>query len=1164
MLSTTISINLKKKCRTWGIGIISLFFLIFIVNADANAFQNTQDDTVGIQLLASQDNTEEEILITMNIKEMNLADALEEFAEKLRVGISYNTNVMPDKKVTIDMTAPVYKILYKLLEDTGLEPVVPSSRDVIVIQEKKDVRENEDLFQETVRGLVVDGETGEALPGVNVVVDGALEDFGSAVGATTNSNGEYEVNVPEGFNTLIFTYIGYQSLEVNIDGRNEINIELLSDVQLLEDLVVVGYGTQRRETLTGSVSAIRSEELITTRNENPENMLTGKVAGVRVVQITSEPGSFSNVFDIRGMGNPLVVIDGVPRDNFTRMDADDIESISVLKDASAAVYGVRAANGVVLITTKRGSGEALELNYSGNMGWQYPSGSPRSVSAADWMVLQNELNMHNVNGGARRFTEDEIDLYRDGTLQDTDWYNAVMRRGAPQTNHTLSASGSAGGVNFYTSAGYQYQESFLRSDDLNYDRFNVRTNLSSQLSDNLTLSLNLNGIMDQRNRPDDNSDWIIRSFQRSNPTQPIYANNTPPFYQEGMVDGSNPITMMDADIGGYRTDDNKWFQSSMTLDFDVPHVTGLAARALVSYDLQVGDSRRFIREFNQFNYDAASDAYLPVTHNSPNRYRSEYSTSESFLYQFTVNYDFMLTEDHNLDILLLLEGSQRKADNFFAQRELALDLDRLFAGSSTNQIGSMSANPADLYEEANQGVVGRLNYDFRSKYLAEFSFRYDGSSRFGEDQQWGFFPAVSAGWLFSEESFWKDSRLSFIQYAKLRASYGKMGDDSASSYQFITGYTYPASGNNNRLPGGHLFDGSFVSSSANRGIANPNITWFTSEMANFGIELDAWSGLLEIEADYFFRERSGLLTTRAESLPVVVGASLPQENLNGDFTQGFELQLRHRNMIGGFNYGVRGLFSFTRTKNKYVEFPEAGNSYENWRLNNNDRWQGIWWGYGDIGRFTSYEDIANSETYVGRGALPGDYILEDWNGDGIISSLDEHPISYNGVPLINFGLTLNGQYKGFDLNMHFQGSAMNYVQYEEQLIQPMWGSPNSNALEMFLDRWRPTDPFADPYDHDTEWIEGHYAYTGTVAPANSYFRMNRGDYIRLKSVEIGYNIPFEWTTSIGIQDARVYVNAYNIFTLTRMEFIDPEHPADNWGNLYPLNKTVSVGLNFKF
>lgn len=998
----------------------------------------------------------------------------------------------------------------------------------------------------------------------NPIIGASVIEKGTTNGTITNIDGAFNLEVNSVNSIINISYIGYKPQILRATVGTNLLITLLEESKSLDEVVVVGYGTQKKVTLTGAVSAINNSEIVTTKNENVQNMLTGKIPGIRVLQKSSEPGEFNNSFDIRGMGSPLIIIDGIPRDNMNRINPEDIESVSVLKDASAAIYGVRAANGVVLITTKKGKSGSLELNYEGNITWQNPSGSVKTVSAADWMTLKDEQSMHNVNGGTLPYSSDDIEAYRNGTKKGTDWWGAVLRNWAPQTEHTISATGGNDRTQFYLSAGYLYQQSFFKSNDLNYTKYSVRSNLTSKLTNRLTVGLSMSGIMDQKDQPYTSADWILRAMQRAPALQPIYANDNQDYLMYGWIEGDNPVAMMDSNLTGYKKYNNKWFQSSANFSYDVPYIQGLTAKGLFSYDYEVCDNRLYQKAYNEYTYDQASDRYISKAVQGTSTFRREFYSHQSLLYQFSLNYAHTFNSNHNVSALLLWEGSKREGDNFYAQRELALNLDQLFAGNSLNQQGNMNTDAGALYKKVNLGLVGKLGYDYKSKYLAEFDFRYDGSSMFGSGHQWGFFPAASVGWRISEENFWKESKLSFIDNMKFRGSYGKLGDDSASSYQFITGYTYPSGGDNNRLPGGYIFDGTFVNSSANKGIANQNITWYVAKTLDLGFDFEAWNGLLGVTFDYFNRNRTGLLATRNLSLPAIVGASLPQENLNGDSTHGYELELSHRNRIGDFGYNLKGIFTFTRTKTTYEERGKAGNSYDNWRNNNNNRVQNIIWGYGNGGRYQSYSDIANSSAYTGYGTLPGDYEYQDWNGDGIISDLDVHPIGYQNVPLINFSLNIGANWKGFDLNVLLQGTTMQYNRYIEQLREPMWGNAYSNALGYFMDRWHPTDITADPYDPSTTWTSGKYAYTGSVPDEYSEYNIHNSSYVRLKSLEIGYSLSQKVLKRTGAKNVRFYVNGYNLFTIKSVPF-DPEHSgSDSYGNLYPLNRTISVGVNIKF
>lgn len=1015
----------------------------------------------------------------------------------------------------------------------------------------------------TVMGTVYD-ERKEPLIGANVSEKGFATN-----GVSTDMDGKFVLQVSNPNAILHVSYIGYESRDVPIKGSSQLSIILAEDQEILSEVVVVGYGVQKKASLTGAITAVTSSDIITTRNENVQNMLTGKLPGVRVMQKSSEPGAFSNNFDIRGLGTPLIIIDGIPRGHIDRLDANDIESISVLKDASAAVYGVRAANGVVLITTKRGSKGAATLEYSGNFGWQHPSGSVKSTNATDFMTLRNEKMMNNVNGGTLPFTDEDFNAYYNGTKRSTSWWDETLRDWAPQSQHSLNITGGTEAVNYYVSGGFMEQESFFKKNDLKYNRFNIRSNISAQINKYLSVDMNVDGIYDRKSQPYTNSDWILRAMQRAPSIDQVYANNNPEYLKYGMIEGDNPVALSDKSVVGYKQYRKKFFQSSMALTYVIPFIEGLKAKVLYSYDYQSDDNDLYKKAHNLYLYDEASDEYEAKGMASPGEYKKEHFSKENKLYQFSLSYNKTFNNDHNLNALLLYEGAERRGDNIYAQRELSIDLDQLFAGNTEKQIGNQYTGSNDLFTRTNIGIVGKIGYDFQSKYLLDVNFRQDGSSYFQKGKRWGFFPSASIGWRVSEEAFWKNAAINVINNLKIRTSYGKVGDDGDAAYQWLQGYTYPAGGDNNKLPGGYFFDGQFINASASKGIINPDITWYEAKTFNLGLDMEAWNGLAGITFDFFTRYRTGLLTSRAASLPGVVGADLPKENLNSDFTRGFEIELSHRNQFSLMNddlrYGVKGWVSVTRTKKHHDERSRAGNSYENWKNNNQNRYLGLHWGYADGGRFNSYEQIANSNVYYGRSTLPGDYIYVDWNGDGIINHLDSHPFAFEQgkTPFLSYSFTLNADWKGFDVNALFQGTGMGSIKYVEQLREPMWGNDNSSALTYFMDRWHPENPKVDPFDHTTQWIRGKYAYTGHLSDENSEFNVRSTDYLRLKTLEIGYTLPKHLITKIGVQNIRIYANAYNLFTISDLE-MDPEHTSENYGNTYPLNKTYSIGLNVKF
>ncbi len=1017
----------------------------------------------------------------------------------------------------------------------------------------------------TITGFVLD-EQDEPLIGATVKL---VENIKSVT--VTDFDGKFTIKAATG-NFLEVSYVGYNNQKVNITDQSDYVIKLVPSDQLLSEVVVVGYGTQKKATLTGAVSQLTSDEMQVTKSQDAKNMLTGKVPGVRITQATSEPGDFSQGnFDIRGYGgSPLIVVDGVPRGNFERLDPNEIESISVLKDASAAIYGAQGGNGVILVTTKKGQEGRAKVSYSMYYGIQTPAEMLKPVGSIDRMTLYNEKTMRSLTLPTLTFDDAAFEAFYSGAKTSTDWYDAVMKNHAPQQQHTVSVSGGTSNIDYFVNFSYLDQKGFLKSDALDYNRYNVRSNINAYINDYISIGAKVAGTIDERNRPYEETWRMFGTLWRSVPDESVYVNNNPNYLAKPTADINNPVALIDSDISGYRKNVTKLFSSTFDATIKIPHVKGLELKGKFSYDNTIQNNTVWQKEFNEYTYDAATDIYNPVKKNSPSKLTRTNVDSWSTLWQAAINYHNTFGEN-DVTGLLLYEETYTKSDDLIGSRFFTLQIPYLFAGNSEDQ----NVTGGNVTELARKALVGRLTYDYAGKYLAEFAFRYDGSSKFASGKQWGFFPSAQIGWRISEESFLKD--VLWVDNLKIRASWGKMGDDSAALYQFITGFDYPntSGGIYNNYPKGYVFDGQVINALGFRTAANPNITWYTIKTTNIGVDADFWRGMLGVTAEIYQRDRSGLLASRIVSLPGTFGTTMPQENLNSDRTRGFELELRHRNRVGDFNYNVSGNLSLTRTENRYVERTASGNSYANWMATNNtNRYNDIWMGWGANGRFETWKDLAYAEAY-GKGmgsnnSLPGDYIYEDWNGDGVIDDNDKHPIATTiskggdnqNYPLLNFGLTLSGEWKGIDLSMTFQGSGMSYVSYGSQLSSPLgW---NGNALDLFLDRWHPVDPKADPYNPANSWYTGYYSYGGTTPDQNSEFAIQKGDYMRLKTAEIGYTLPKKWTSVVGVQNLRIYINAYNLFTLTNVKGLDPEKPSALYGQMYPLNRTYNFGASITF
>lgn len=997
----------------------------------------------------------------------------------------------------------------------------------------------------TVRGTVADSLSGEALPGVSVTQPGRRG------GVSTDESGNFQLNVSGPDAVLVFSFLGYRTKKVGLEGETLVEVRLVTDAASLDEVVVVGYGEQKKVSVTGAIATVGNEEVKSIPTSNVVTGLAGRLPGLRVTQRTGEPGAYATSFDIRGFGTPLVVIDGVVRDrgSFARLDPNDIESISVLKDASAAVYGIQAANGVILVTTKKGHQGKPTISYTANYEWQQVTDAPEVGNAYQFAVLTTE---NEINGGRApgetTFSQEDIQKFQEGTYPSTDWYGVVARDFSTMHRHNLNVSGGSERISYYTSLGYLNEEGLWKSGDLNYQRYNLRSNVTGQITEGLEAELFIEGMMETKNEPGEAA-WNVFKFTWMNiPTFPVYANNNPDYLQD-MTYPWHPLAMTTADIGGYTQSKTRFFQGNVTLNYNVPFLEGLNAKIRTSFYSEGLFRKTWKKKYELYDYDKLEEEYvLRGIQNNPSNLTEDYRPMERLSVLGQLSYGRLFAGAHNVNATLVFEERHEKNDNMWARKRFAIDIDQFFAGISDNQ----EVNSSGIYEFANQSVIGRLNYDYQSKYLAEFGFNYGGSSRFPKGKRWGFFPFVSAGWRLSEEPFIRDN-LPFITNLKIRGSWGQMGDDGASSFQFLTGYNYPS--------GNYVFDGDVISGLGFRGMPNPNITWYSVTTKNLGVELEIKNGLFSAEVDLFQRDRSGLLATRLLTIPGTVGAELPQENLNEDMRRGVELVVGHVKRSGGFRYDISANVTYTRGQPSKLERNPEANSYLNWRRNPLDRWDNMTWGYEYIGQFRTYEEIYDSPVQDGQGnrtLRPGDFKYEDVNKDGEITSLDEIPIARSHIPDVSYGLNLRMAWKRFDLSLLLQGAARFNFQYIEQLRAPLpWGR---NSLTMFMDRWH----HEDIYDTSSPWVPGKYPATNYPASNNwsSEFWWPDASYVRLKSLEIGYTAD-ELLEKTGIQ-LRVFASGFNLFTLSGLDYVDPEKDPNTYNYLYPLMRVYNLGVNVTF
>jgi len=1026
--------------------------------------------------------------------------------------------------------------------------------------------ENSSLIQQTRRltGKILDTR-GNPLPGVTIVIKG------TTVGTVSDDQGNFTLeNVPDNSSVLV-SFVGMVTQEIVVGDQTNITVTMADENIGLEEVVAVGYATQRRATLTGSVASVRNDELVVTKNENVANMLTGKLPGVRVVQKSSAPGDYNTVIDIRGMGTPLFVVDGVTRDQgyFARMDPLEIENISVLKDGSAAIYGLRAANGVILVTTKSGTSQngKVDITYSGNYSAQQFLNVPEGVNAQDYMTLRNEQTWQNFNNNylVRQnpiFTQADMQPYIDGKPS-YNWMDAVFNKTTPQQQHNISIDGGNDKLRYFMSLAYGHQEGSYKGGGFTDDKWNFRSTVDAQITNRLKAKVTLGAILDKQTSPTGTGWSTYKAAWLMRPDAPIYANDNP-LYLNGdaslLYDGRNMVAEVLKDKVGYDIRNTRRLNGMMILNYDIPGIKGLSAKGSYDYAMSLPENTTYRSTYPLYVYNPGTDIYTPSIKNSPSYANRSAGFNFDTDMQLGLHYNNRF-DKHNVSSFIIFEEAYSKWDSFSAYRELLIDSEYLFAGEELNQ-RAQGGLPGD---RLSQSLIGSLTYDFNEKYLFDFKFRYDGSSRFPEGSRWGFFPSVAAGWRISEENFMKNN-LPVISNMKLRASYGEMGDDgSASNYPPTLGFNLT---NNVSWVFNNVLSGGVVP----QAIPNPYLTWYHIKMYNIALDLGLFRNKLSGTFELYQRDRTGLLARGDAVVPGTVGATLPQENLNADRNFGWELSLAYRNQIRDFSYSLGGQISATRSmRTEWLE-GIANNQYDHWRNRTSGRYNNIWWGNESDHMFTSLEEIRNYKLPMGQGSTPGDWILNDWNNDGVIDGNDTHPLATSGLPLFNYGINMGVSWKNFDMVALFQGAYGVYAQYGELLVSPL-SFGGQNTLSYFLDRWRPSDPNADYFSTSTEWIQGYYPVTGHDGRRTGTNLVQDASYLRLKTLEIGYTLPDKLISKAGVKNLRIYLSGYNLLTFTGLANVDPERagadPATDSTPYvdfysYPVNKTYSLGVVIKF
>lgn len=1037
--------------------------------------------------------------------------------------------------------------------------------------------------QRTVTGKVIDTEK-QPVVGANVVVKEAN------IGAITDVDGKFTINVPSSASILAISFIGYVTKEVEVGNIAVIDVTLENEATSLDEVVVVGYGTQKKTTVTGSVSTLNGSEVAATPVPNISQSIAGKMAGVSMRPNGGQPGYDSPDIHIRGIattGNnsPLVVVDGIIRSNINQIDPNIIESVSVLKDAAAvAPYGLGGANGVILITTKKGTSGAPTLTFNSYYGMQSPTYNyyPNLLNAREYMSLKNEAYLNDYlgevpGGGQLPFEQSLIDDYDNLHAGDPDKYpesnpSEYVNMRVPVQNYNLQISGGTDNIKYYTGLGFFKQNGLFAP--MNYNRYNYNMNLESQVTKTTKVSLSLMGSIEKTNNvdPAESASGLFRSGYKFIPIKSIYYSNG--FW--GEFAGRSPVAVLNS--GGYVHNNNNTLLTNIAVEQQLPFIKGLSVKGLFSYDPNQRTIKNWHRPFYFYSQNLNTTPYSYAKEISANEGGSPgytwlsqvYSKNQIFTFQGFVNYHNTFGK-HDITGLFVAESRNNIYEWFNASRDnFAINIDELGMGSSAkadfNNDGS-SATGSQI------GYVYRFGYSFNNKYLFEASGRYDGHYSFAPGKRWAYFPAFSAGWRISEEDFMKG--IPYINNLKLRGSWGKSGnlpyiEDPNNSrkkiladYQWLNGYNLV--GNEYAFGTGNMVQGSYIPREA-----NPNITWEIATKTDIGFDATLWTGLLTIEADYFHEKRTGMLLPPAVSVPVEYGLELSQENQGIMESQGFEFIVGSNHKYqSGLEIGINGNFSYAT--NKMVQIFETAITHNNPNRSRTGRAYGIPFGYHALGLFKTTDDkngdgIINSDdgydiTQFGE-LHPGDIKYADLSGpdgvpDGKIDSNDETVIGHPVYPLISYGFTPTASWKGFDASLFFQGSALVSLNVNQTFQTLPFANNSSNTTHEYLDnRWTPTS-------QNAKYPRASQAPYANNIQGSDYWMVNTG-FLRLKTAIFGYTIPSSITKGMHIQNIRVYFSGQNLLTLSKLKYLDPEVGYDDRETAYPNQKVTTFGLNVTF
>lgn len=993
-------------------------------------------------------------------------------------------------------------------------------------------------YGRTITGLVLEAANDDPIVGATVKCKGQ-----ETIGCSTNIDGEFTLNVPDNVKALIVTYIGMVPQEVPVSDK--MTIKMVESSTNLDEVVVVGYGTTSKRKTTSSVTVVKASDIEDVPVPNISQALAGRAAGL-IVQQSGGGLDAGSSLSIRGGGEPLFVIDNIisEKREFDNLNPADIESMSILKDAaSTAIYGARAANGIIIVTTKRGAAGKINVDYQFNYTLSQPADLPKKVDSYTAAFYQNRGYIY--DGMDPIYSDEELRKYADGSdpyvYPNTNWQKEAMRSVAPEQRHLLTITGGSEFVKTYTALSYYDQESIYRTNSNTYKRYNARTNVDVYLKDiGLRVNTGLEAYLTDRRDPSSSYYYVWSHIQNKKPME--VARNPMGQPYSGTVD--NPLVDISSE-GGYVKAQNTNVRGSINAQWDLPWVKGLRIQGIASYAVLSVRSKSWNKQAHAYDLEGKPNTIpMPSLSKTANFY-NYYNT------QLLANYNRDFGE-HNVEVTLGIEASGSSYDNNSLSRsQYVLDVDQIGAGPVDTQ--KNSAENGVQWRRAS--VVFRAHYDYAARYMAEFSLRHDGTDNLPKSRRWGTFYSGSLGWAVSEEAFWKESSLyDYINQFKIRSSYGEIGLDNVARYAYLTSY-----GLNNT---GAYLGGKWYQTFSEGALPSPDLSWYTQRDFNIGFDFAALKSAFSGSFDFFYKSTKGYLASPSNvGYTSPLGLSLPMVKSDGESRRrGIDFTLMYNGRIGEVSYSVGGNFTYyddrwninpneseTSLKNPYTRSTQVGSYYGNL--------------YKNLGFYTDYEDVLNSPKRNGSSNIQaGDLKYYDFNGDGKIDGNDQYRLGKGTKPQANYGINADVRWRGFNLSMLWQG-ATSYDMYLDGIL--MGG--NSNYLPVIYDFqtdiWAPDNRNSlYPRQHVSSGMTGGNNFVGTD------FWLVDAKYIRLKNLTFGYDFKHKLLKNTKwLSKCYLSFTGYNLLTFSPAKKwgLDPESGSAN-GYTYPVSRVYTFSLNLGF